>query len=320
MRTGKGGEQTIFGKKLERAQMQLAITAKCIAKTALRSGERWRIENDQIVFRFRFLRATEKCEHILLDPSHLETVSFGVLFSGRNLLGILFDSRHVGAAGARTRQRKCSLVRETIQNAAIASELPDHGIVRRLIEVKSGLLPAQKIDIELQTPDLDLDYSGQRGSLQTAGTKSESFGFPCRRIVSLNNSFPSEKIDNRGDDQRFLQIHRHRQGLENEIFAVAIENHAWKSIALAPNDSPEVRIDLSPIAVIGSLGNSAFEEIEIEVLTLPGKSAGHDLGFRIVNCTADQLVAAVFERNHVAIGRFTQNFEHLAGEDPVVAV
>ena len=32
------------------------------------------------------------------------------------------------------------------------------------------------------------------------------------------------------------------------------------------------------------------------------------------------MIAPVLERNHIAIGRFAENFQHLAGKNPVVSV
>src|ERR1700736_320014 len=126
MRTGKCRQQAILGKQFERAQVQLPIAAKRVAETALRSGKRWRIENDQIVFGFASLRAAQETENILLDPAHLESVSLSILFSGRNIFGIFFDCPHVGGAGPSARQRERALIREAVQNAASRSEAGDN--------------------------------------------------------------------------------------------------------------------------------------------------------------------------------------------------
>ncbi len=178
----------------------------------------------------------------------------------------------------------------------------------------------QEIDIEPQAADFDGDWRRRRGALQNSGAQFESFGFSRGCIVPLNERFPSKKVDNRRDDQRFAQIHRHGEGLEHEIVAVAVENYPGKPVALAPDDSTQRRIDLSPVAIVRRLRDPAFEKIKVEVLTLPRKSAGHDLGFGIVNRAPDQFVAAVLKRNNVAIGRSPENLQHFAGEDPVVSM
>ena len=77
---------------------------------------------------------------------------------------------------------------------------------------------------------------------------------------------------------------------------------------------------MSPRAVFSGLRDAALEEIKIEILPLSRETAGGDLRFGIVNRTADQTIAPVLQRNHVAIGRFPENFQHLAGKNPVVSV
>ena len=108
--------------------------------------------------------------------------------------------------------------------------------------------------------------------------------------------------------------------MEDEIIAVTIEDDSRQTIAFAPNDPPQLRIDLSPVAIFQSLRDPAFEKIEIEILPLPGKSARHNLRLGIVNGAADQFVASVLERDHVAVLRFAKNFQDFTGKDPVVAV
>jgi hypothetical protein len=68
------------------------------------------------------------------------------------------------------------------------------------------------------------------------------------------------------------------------------------------------------------LRDAPFEEIKIEVLPLSRETPGGDLRFGIVNRTANQTIASVLQRNHVAIGRLAENLKHLAGKNPVVSV
>src|SRR5437016_13811061 len=109
MRAGKGCEQTIFREQLERAQVQFAITAQGVAQPAPRFRERWWIEDDEVVFGFRFLSAAQESEHVLLDPAHFQSVAFRVLFPSRNVLGTFFNRGDVGRAGARTSEGKRAL-------------------------------------------------------------------------------------------------------------------------------------------------------------------------------------------------------------------
>jgi len=55
------------------------------------------------------------------------------------------------------------------------------------------------------------------------------------------------------------------------------DDHAWQSIALAPNDAPRLWIDISPVAIFSGLGNASFEEIQIEVLFPARETSRHDL-------------------------------------------
>ena len=96
------------------------------------------------------------------------------------------------------------------------------------------------------------------------------------------------------------------------MVAVAIDDHAGQSVALAPDHAAKLIVDLAPFAVFGRLRDPALEEIKIEVLFPPRKTPRHDLRFRIVNRAADQMVLAVFERNHVAVRRFAENFQDFA--------
>ncbi len=77
---------------------------------------------------------------------------------------------------------------------------------------------------------------------------------------------------------------------------------------------------MSPRPVFGGLGDAALEKIEIEVLPLSRETPGDDLRFGIVNRTADQTIAPVLQRNHVAIRRLSEDFQHFAGKNPVVPV
>ena len=104
------------------------------------------------------------------------------------------------------------------------------------------------------------------------------------------------------------------------MFAVAIDDHAGQSVALAPNHAAQFWIDISTVTVLGGLRDAAFEKIKIEILPLPRKATRDNLRLGIVNRTADQTIAPVFQRNHVAIRRISENLQHLAGKNPVVAV
>src|SRR5215471_8584782 len=135
--------------------------------------------------------------------------------------------------------------------------------------------------------DFHQDWSRRSGTLQNSGAQFEPFGLSHGRIVSLYDRFRAKKIDHRLHNQLFSLIHRQGQRLENKKVAVAIEDHAGKSVAFAPNDAATPRINLSPVTVFVCLRDAAFEKIEIKILALPGKTAGDDLRFRIVDRAPD---------------------------------
>ena len=58
--------------------------------------------------------------------------------------------------------------------------------------------------------------------------------------------------------------------------------------------TPSNGIDAAQSAIFDRLSDSSFEKIWIEKLPLPRKTAGDDLRLRVVNCAAEQVVAAVF--------------------------
>ena len=69
---------------------------------------------------------------------------------------------------------------------------------------------------------------------------------------------------------------------------------------------------MSPRPVFSGLGDAALEEIRIEILPLSRETPDDDLRFGIVNRTANQTIAPVLQRNHVAIRRFSENLEDFA--------
>src|SRR3984893_4381146 len=103
--------------------MQLAVTTKRVPQSAFRFGERWRIENDQIVFGFGFLSPAQESENIMLDPAQLQSVPFRILLSSRDVLRILFDCGHVRAARPRAGEGKRALVCKTIEHPPSGREV-----------------------------------------------------------------------------------------------------------------------------------------------------------------------------------------------------
>src|SRR6266581_3106840 len=115
-------------------------------------------------------------------------------------------------------------------------------------------------------------------------------------------------------------VHRQRERLQNEMIAVAIDDHAGKTVAFAPNDAAQVWIDISPVAILGRLCDAASEEIKVEVLPAPRETARHNLRFRIVNGAADEAILTVLERDHIAVRGISKNLQDFTGKHPIVSV
>ena len=122
------------------------------------------------------------------------------------------------------------------------------------------------------------------------------------------------------NDKLFPLIHRQGQGLEHETIAVAIDDHPGQSVALAPDEAAELRIDSAPRSVLDRLRNSPLEEIEIELLSPARKPARNDLRFGVVNRAAEKTVATILERDHIAVGGISKHLQHLAAEHPIVSM
>jgi hypothetical protein len=149
----------------------------------------------------------------------------------------------------------------------------------------------------------------------------QPLGFADRRIVSFDDrDVAPEQTPYRRHDQIFSQVHRERKRLQNKMIAVPIDNHAWQTVALAPDNTTQRWIDVSTIAILGSLLNSPPEEIVIKILPPPREPARDNLRFRIVNRAADQVIFPILKGDNVAVGRISKNFKHFTRKHPVMSV
>src|SRR5207247_10397096 len=97
------------------------------------------------------------------------------------------------------------------------------------------------------------------------------------RLVSFADDNIAEQIDHRSRDRIVSNIHRACESLQNEMIAVAIDDHAGQTVTLAPHDAPQLSIDLPPVAIIGRLRNSAPKELKIQILPAPRETTRHNL-------------------------------------------
>ena len=144
-------------------------------------------------------------------------------------------------------------------------------------------------------------------------------GAPPAPTFGKRSACPT-KILQRPNDQLFSLIHREGQRLQHKMIAVAIDDHAGQSVAFAPDEAAKSRIDPAPRPVLDRLRDPALKEIEIEILFPPRKTPRHDLRFGVVNRAPEKTVAAVLERNDVAVGRIAEHFQDLAAEHPIVSM
>ena len=72
-----------------------------------------------------------------------------------------FDPDHFARPGARAGESEAALAGKAIEHPPPRRVLRDESVVRQLIEVKTGLLRMQQIDLQFQPGDLDLDFVGR---------------------------------------------------------------------------------------------------------------------------------------------------------------
>ncbi len=98
--------------------------------------------------RFGFLGRAQELKNVLLDPLHLESISFRVAPRGGQTLRASFNAGYFRRSRPRASERERSLAREAIEHPSPFGIFRDGGVVRQLIEIKSGLLRMHQVDGE----------------------------------------------------------------------------------------------------------------------------------------------------------------------------
>ena len=111
-------------------------------------------------------------------------------------------------------------------------------------------------------------------------------------------------------------VHRQRERLHHKIVAVPVDDQPGKSVAFAPNNAAKPWIEMSPRTVFCRLCDSAFEEIQIQVLFPSRETARHNLRLGIVNRATDQMILTVLERDDVSVCRFPERPSGLRSKTP----
>src|SRR5947207_8886080 len=106
------------------------------------------------------------------------------------------------------------MICETIEHAAVSRVSSYDFVILPLIEIKTGLVSAQKIDIEFYAFHFDHDRRQRRGALENASAQFQSFRPADWRVVALDDRRRTEQIDNCARDQIFSQIHRQGERLQ----------------------------------------------------------------------------------------------------------
>ena len=135
--------------------MELPITANGVAYAAFRFRERRRVENDKVKLRSGFLCGAQIWKDILFDPARRKLIVFRIFARGREGVRLHLDTDYIGRARPGTSQRECSLVGKAIENASTCRQLRYRRIMRKLVEIKSGLLRAQRIDQKFHPTDFE---------------------------------------------------------------------------------------------------------------------------------------------------------------------
>ena len=92
-----------------------------------------------------------------------------------------------------------------------------------LIQIKTGLVPAQKIDFELQAFNFD-DRLRRSSPSQNTRTQFEPFGLSDRSVITFDDSDVAEQIGHCSGDQILSDVHRQGQRLQNELIAIAVDD------------------------------------------------------------------------------------------------
>jgi hypothetical protein len=158
------------------------------------AGETRRIEDDQVVFRFRVF---EEIEDIVFEHFDFHAVEFGVVARGIAGAGGDIDGGDLGRAGLGAGKGESALVGETIEHAFALGELGDLGVGLELVEVEAGFLAVVEVDFEVQI--VGADHERPRifavsisipGSMPSALRKGESFrrtmDFGASRLTSAS--------------------------------------------------------------------------------------------------------------------------------------
>ena len=145
----------------------------------------------------------------------------------------------------------------------------------------------------------------------------------CRsdgRIVSLDHAIRLRQLGENLRNRLPVQVHRLRQGLEHEDFAVAIHDDAGQAVALTPHNPQQIPATTGFLPVFQRLRDPPVEKIRVQILPAPGEPPHDNLRLRVVNPDAQQLVPSVLDRHDTPVLGASECFQNFTGINPVMPV
>ena len=192
-------------------------------------------------------------------------------------------------------------------------------ITRGLVQVETGLLPMNGVEVEAHPGHGDLAGLGL-GSEQDSGADFQALRLPARRVIPLNDGLHTEHGANGFGDHPLAEIHPEGLGLESGNTTETIDDDPRQTVALAPEDAANQRVDPEGVAVGLSPLETTPEEILVKILPASGESARNDLGLGIVNGASEHPVTAILDGDDIPVLGIAEDLEDLGPVDPVMAV
>ena len=161
-------------------------------------------------------------------------------------------------------------------------------------------MAAQQVHFKLQSVQLDRQFAVEF-SRNDAVSVGQTFEFPRRDVVALNQGARRKDLLESGDHHRFTLVHAQRRRLQHQHILVFVHDQSAEKIALGIDHSEGsgFRQMLFPHLQRGA--NALLEERFIHGHPLRREHADVDFRFRIVETDAKQTLAMVFELDKLAV-------------------
>ena len=296
--------------------MDFLIAAHGVHQGGLVAGETRGIEDDHVVVR---LRVFQEIEDVVFQHFDFHVVEHGVFPGSLASAGGDIDGGDLGRTGLGAGEGEASLVGEAVEHALALGEGGDFGMGLELVQIEAGFLAVVEIDFENQAVGIDLE-GARVFAVQHFDARFHALSLAVGRVVTEDDRFGIEKLDECVADGFLPQVHGEREGLDGKMVAVAVDDQTGEAVGFGPDESGQRVVDARVFPMVDGLADTAGEEIEIEILLPAGEPAGDNLGKRIVDGGAQRAVAEILERDDITGFRVTEGFLDLSGIDPLVTV